>query len=118
MESVSVGNVSDVGETATCVDMAPKVSAAAVYMAFKVAAGMGAFVVKGPHARIVPSIRIGIRIFLKRVKDMDGSNLNMDYLVRRFNCLAGSHKNAEVLASASGSFYGQLFRMTALLYSW
>jgi hypothetical protein len=100
MESVTVGDVSCTAVIVPCVDMAPKVSAAAVYMAFNVAAGMGAFVVKGPHARMVPSARTKRRIFLKRVKDMGNSNLNIDHLVRRFNPPAGSHENAEVLASA------------------
>ena len=43
-----------------CVDITLKVSAAAVYSEFKVAAGWGVATVKGPQASIIPKARIEI----------------------------------------------------------
>jgi hypothetical protein len=48
------------------VDIDSRVWAAAVYRAFKVAAGCGVAAAKGPlQARMIASVESGIRIFLK-----------------------------------------------------
>jgi hypothetical protein len=63
MEMVGVGDVT-AWVSAPCVDMTIKVSAAAVYSEFNVAAGWGVGAVKGPQARIAPSVTVRIKIYL------------------------------------------------------
>jgi len=73
IESVTVTVCPGVTVFAACVDMAPSVSAAEVYSAFKVSAGCGELVENDPQARMVAKAIASKKPFLKLIGFINAS---------------------------------------------
>lgn len=89
--------------------MPSRVCAAAVYKAFKVAAGWGVAAAKGPHASMDARARNKSENFLKRVKCISASVAIIGQSIRRFKWLRGSQEKCRRVPQRRHFPYSQLW---------